>query len=57
VQDVYITNGHTFSHEVEIDLDMLGTLVLNWVSGEVDGADVIAIDEDALRKRCVELLK
>jgi hypothetical protein len=57
VQDVYITNGHTFSHEVEIDLDMLGALVLNWVSGEVDGADVIAIDEDALRKRCVELLK
>jgi hypothetical protein len=57
VQDVYITNGHTFSHEVEIDLDMLGALVLNWVSGEVDRADVAAVDEDALRKRCVELLK
>jgi hypothetical protein len=57
VQDVYITNGHTFSHEVEIDLDMLGELVLNWVSGEVDRADVAAVDEDALRKRCVELLK
>jgi hypothetical protein len=33
---------------VEVDLDMLHTLVLNGVGGEIDGADVVTIDESAL---------
>jgi hypothetical protein len=57
VQDAYITDGHTFPHEVAVDLDMLHVLVLNGVSREVDGADVVAIDECALHQRSVELLK
>jgi hypothetical protein len=32
-------------------------LVLNVVRGEVDDADVIAVDESALHQRSVELLK
>jgi hypothetical protein len=48
VQDVDITDGNTFSNEVEVDLDMLCTLVLNGVVGEVDSADVIIVDESAL---------
>jgi hypothetical protein len=28
---MHITNGYTFSHEVEVNLDMLGALVLNVV--------------------------
>jgi hypothetical protein len=45
---VDITDGHTFRHKVDVDLDMLCELVLNGVGGEVDGADVIAVDEGAL---------
>jgi hypothetical protein len=42
---------------VEVDLDMLYALVLNGVGGEVDGVDIVAIDESALRQRSMELLK
>jgi hypothetical protein len=48
MQDTDITDDNTFSDEVEIDLDMLCTLMLNGVGGEVDGADIVTIDESAL---------
>jgi hypothetical protein len=48
VQDTDITDGNAFPDEVEVDLDMLCMLVLNEVGGEVDGADVITVDESAL---------
>jgi hypothetical protein len=50
VQDVDITDGHTVPHKVEVDLDMLRALVLNGVGGEVDDADVVTVDEGALRQ-------
>jgi hypothetical protein len=37
-----------FIRKVEVDLNMLHTLVLNMVGGEVDDADVVAVDECAL---------
>jgi hypothetical protein len=57
VQDTNITDGHAFPHKVEVDLDMLRALVLNGVGGEVDGADVVAVDDGALRQRSMKLLK
>jgi hypothetical protein len=57
VQDADITDGNAFPNEVEVDLDMLCTLVLNGVGGEVDGADVVAVDENALRQQSMELLE
>jgi hypothetical protein len=57
VQDTDITDGHVFPHKVEVDLNMLHALVLNGVGGEVDGADVVAVDECALCQRSVDLLK
>jgi hypothetical protein len=54
---VNITNGHTFMHEVEVDLDILGALVLNGIGGDVDDATVVVVDEGALHQQCVELLK
>jgi hypothetical protein len=57
VQDVDITDGHAFLHKVEVDLDMLHALVLNGLGGEVDGADVVVVDEGALRQQSMELLK
>jgi hypothetical protein len=35
-------------NEVEVDLDMLHMLMLNGVGGEVDGAEIVAVDESAL---------
>jgi hypothetical protein len=43
--------------EVEVDLDMLGALMLNMVGGEVDDAKVVIVDESALRQRGMELLE
>jgi hypothetical protein len=57
VQDADIIDGHTFPHKVEVDLDMLHALVLNGVGGEIDDADVVAVDEGAIYQRSVELLK
>jgi hypothetical protein len=48
VQDADITDGNTFLDEVDVDLDMLRTLVLNEVDGEVDDADVVTVDKSAL---------
>jgi hypothetical protein len=48
VQDMDITDGNTLTDEMEVDLDVLCTLVLNGVGGEVDDADVVTVDESAL---------
>jgi hypothetical protein len=48
VQDADITDGNAFPNEVEVDLDMLHTLMLNRVVGEIDGTNVITVDESAL---------
>jgi hypothetical protein len=57
VQDTDISDGHAFPHRVEVDLDMLRVPVLNGIGGEVDGVDVVAVDEGALHQRSMELLK
>jgi hypothetical protein len=44
-------------YKVEIDLNMLHPLVLNEVGGEVDDADIVAVDESGPRQWSVELLK
>jgi hypothetical protein len=57
VQDADIIDVNAFPDEVEVDLDMLCVLVLNRVGGEVDGAEVVAVDESALRQWSMELLE
>jgi hypothetical protein len=57
MQDADITDGHVFPHKVGVDLDMLCALVLNGVGGEVDGADIVTVDEGALHQWSMELLK
>jgi hypothetical protein len=52
-----ITDGDAFPHEVNIDLDMLRALMLNGVSGEIHGVDVVAVDQHPPCERVVELLK
>ena len=43
--------GDPFPNEVEVDLHVLGALMLNGVGGEVDGADVVAVDEGGRGQR------
>jgi hypothetical protein len=43
-----ITNSNMLPNEVEIDLNMLGALMLNGVGGYVDGADVIAVNQGGM---------
>jgi hypothetical protein len=48
MQDADITNGNTFTDEVEVDLDMICTLVLNGIGGEVGNVDVVVVNKSAL---------
>jgi hypothetical protein len=57
MKDADITDNHIFPHKVEVGLDMLRAPVLNGVSGEIGGADIIVVDEGVLRQRSMELLK
>jgi hypothetical protein len=50
VQETDITDDHMFPHKVEVNLDMLHVLVLNGVGGEVDGTDVVTVNESALHQ-------
>ena len=45
MEDADRTNGDLFTHEVEVDFHVLGVLMLHGVGREVDGADVVAVDE------------
>jgi len=38
-------NGDLVTEEVEVDFHVLGALMLDGDGGEVDGTDVIAVDE------------
>ena len=45
VKDADSSKGHSFSNEVKIiNLNVLGTLMLNGVGRHVHGADVVTID-------------
>jgi hypothetical protein len=40
-----VPDGNALMNKVEINLDMIGVLVLDGVGGEVDGADVVTVDQ------------
>jgi hypothetical protein len=45
MEDADLTDGNLPSDEMNINLHMLRALMLNEVSGEVHGADVVTVDE------------
>jgi hypothetical protein len=57
VQDACFTEGDSLSHEVQINLNMLGPLMLDRIAGEVNSTDVITIDHGSTAKRMMKLLK
>ena len=57
VQDTHITEGDALSDEVEINLDMLRTLMLNRVRGEINHTDIVTIDNSRTPERRMEFLQ
>jgi hypothetical protein len=57
VQDAFFTEGDSLSDEVQINLNMLGPLMLDRIAGEVNSTDVITIDHGSTAKRMVKLLQ
>ena len=51
------THGDSFTDEVKVDFHVLGALMLNGVGGEVDGADIVAVDEAGRVQRMMEFLE
>jgi hypothetical protein len=45
VEDTNVPDGNTLVDKVKINLNMLGVLMLNSVGGEVDSANIVAIDK------------
>jgi hypothetical protein len=52
-----LTDGSLLSDKMKINLHMLRALMLNGVGGEVHGANVVAVDESAPRRRSLELMQ
>jgi hypothetical protein len=52
-----IPDSNTLMDEVEVDLDMFCALMLGGVDGEVDGADVVAVDQGTSSEGVVKLLE
>jgi hypothetical protein len=50
MEDVDLTDGDLLSDKMEINLHMLGMLILNRVGGEVHEADIISVDMCASRR-------
>jgi hypothetical protein len=43
-----ITKSNPFPDEVEINFHMFGALMLDWVLGHADGADIVTIHKSCL---------
>jgi hypothetical protein len=57
MEDVDLTDGNLLSDKMKINLHMLGALMLNEVGGEIHGADIVAVDKCAPRRRGLELVE
>ena len=55
MQDTHITEGDALSNEVEINLDMLRTLMLNRVRGEINRTNIVTIDNGSRGDRKYEV--
>ena len=50
-----IADGEPVAHEVQVDPHILRPLMLDGVSGEIHGANIVAVHERALGEWAVEL--
>jgi hypothetical protein len=56
MEDADLTGGNILLDKIKINLHMIGALMLNGVDGELHGADIVAVDEGAPRRRGLELM-
>jgi hypothetical protein len=45
VENMNISDSDALANEVEINLNMLGKLMLNGIGGEVDRANIVTVDQ------------
>lgn len=57
MQNSNITNSNTITDELEIDLNMLDALMLDWIAGYINCTNVITVDQSGTMQRIVKLLK
>jgi hypothetical protein len=57
MEDTDLTDVNLLSDKMKINLHMFGALMLNGVGGEVHGADFVAVDKCAPRRRGLELVE
>jgi hypothetical protein len=50
VEDTNVSDGNVLTDEVEINFNMLGALVLDEVDGDVDGTDIVIVDQSDPRQ-------
>jgi hypothetical protein len=55
MKNTNIAKGNTFPNKMKVNLNMLGSLMLDGVLGHVDGADIVTIHESRLVQRSVKL--
>ena len=56
MKDTKITNSHMLLNQVEINLNMIGTLMLNWIGGHVDNT-IVTINQCGAAKRSMKFLQ
>jgi hypothetical protein len=57
MENADLADGNLLSDKMKINLHMLGALMLNGIGGDVHGADVVAVDKGAPRRRGLELVE
>ena len=50
-----MSNGNLVPDEVEIKLNVLRALMLDWVASQIDGGDVVSVDQSCLLQGATEL--
>ena len=50
-----MSNGNLGPDKVEIELNMLRALMLDWVASQIDGGDVVSVDQIGLLQGATEL--
>ena len=47
MENSHSSKGHSLPNKMEIDLHMLGPLVMNWICGQIHGTDVVTINKSS----------
>lgn len=45
MKNTYLVERNLFTNNQDVKFNMFGSLVLNWICGEVDSGDIVAVDE------------